>query len=282
MITGFDHFILLVNDLDAAMEAYRRVGFMPRAGGEHTAFGSRNALVAFGDGTYLELLAFRDPELAQKAFWGDAVRKLAVHEGWGGFVLASDQLADDAHAIRARGLAMAEPQSGTRTRPDGQQVAWRTALISGTPTGILPFLIQDDTTRTLRIEPPNQGLGTRVRADQVVVAVKNVEQARQAYRELLDLEPRHVQNTTGELTGYRVAAQWGSIILAHPERGKNAMADQLAQRGEGLYALTLVADDINRARSEVVGRGVKVEDDATGFLIAPEDACGARIRLTEG
>ncbi len=282
MITGFDHFILLVNDLDAAMEVYRRVGFAPRAGGEHPAFGSRNALVAFGDGTYLELLAFHDLALAEKTFWGDAVRKLQVREGWGGFVLASDNLAEDARAIRARGLAIADPQPGSRTRPDGQQVAWHTAIVDGTTTGILPFFIQDDTPRDLRIEPANEGLGTRIRAKEVIVAVKNIEQARQTYRELLDVEPRYVHNTTGELTGYRVAAGWGSIVLAHPERGKNAMADQLAQRGEGLYALTLAADDINRARSEVVRRGIEVEDDATGFLITPEDACGARIRLTEG
>ncbi len=282
MITGFDHFILLVNDLDAAMDLYRRVGFAPYPGGEHPAFGSRNALVAFADGTYLELLAFTDSALALKTFWRDAVGKLQVGEGWGGFVLASDHLVDDAHAIRARGLDIAEPQPGRRTRPDGQSVEWHTALIGGTPAGILPFLIQDDTPRALRIEPAQEGLGSLVRAPQAIVAVKNVEQARQAYRELLDVEPRYVHNTTGELAGYRVAAPWGSIILAHPERGGNAMSDQLARRGEGLYALTLVAEDINRARSTVVERGVHVEDDASGFLIAPADACGARIRLTMG
>jgi hypothetical protein len=280
MITGLDHMIVLVNQLDAAIGTFRRLGLDVTVGGDHPTFGSTNALVPFGDGCYLELLAFRDPATASKTFWGDAVRKLAVREGWGGFVLASNDLANDVQQIRRRSLEIAEPNAGSRQRPDGQTVAWHTAIVAGTPSGVLPFVIQDDTPHSLRFEPPRQGWGAQARAREVVVAVKNIETARQAYRELLDIEPRHVQNTTGELIGYRVSAYWGSVVLAHPERGGNAMADQLSQRGEGLYALTLIVDDINRARSEITSRGIRVEDDPNGFLIAPDAACGARIRLS--
>ncbi len=279
MITGFDHFIVLVRDLDQGIESFRQLGFEAQPGGEHPAFGSHNAIVALADGTYLELVAFRDPTLATKTFWGDLVRKLDIHEGFGACVFASNDLTDDVQAIRQRGLEVADPQPGTRKRPDGQTVAWHIAVVGGTISGFLPFLIQDDSPRALRAEPAHQGLGGRLQAKEMVIAVKNVEVARQAFRELLDIEPRYVQNTTRELVGYRVAAPWGGIVLAHPERNRNAMSDQLAQRGEGPYALTLTADDVNRARSDVVARGIKVEDDATGFLIAPEAACGARIRL---
>lgn len=280
-IVGFDHFIILVNELAVATDAFRRLGFEVRAGGEHPAFGSQNALIPLADGTYFELLAFKDPALAAQTFWGDAVRKLQVREGYGAYVLASNNLAQDVTQIRQRGLDIAEPKPGMRTRPDGQRVAWHTAISGGTPTGILPFLIQDDTPRPLRVEPPRQGLGSHVRARQAVAAVKNIEVARQGFRELLDLEPRYVQNTTGELAGYRATAPWGSIVLAHPERGANAMADQLAQRGEGLYAVTLAAENVNQARQDITSSGVRVEDDASGFLIAPEAACGARLRLVQ-
>ncbi len=279
MITGFDHFIILVGDLDKGIETYRKLGFQVQLGGEHAAFGSHNAIVALADGTYMELVAFRDPALAANTFWGDLVRKLGIHEGFGSYVLSSNDLTNDVQAIRQRGLEVADPQPGTRTRPDGQQVAWHTAVVGGTNSGFLPFLIQDDSPRALRAEPARQDLGSRVRAKEIVVAVKNIEVARQAFRELLDIEPRYVQNTTGELAGYRVAAPWGAVVLAHPERNRNAMSDQLAQRGEGPYALTLIADDVNLARNDIVARGIKVEDDATGFLIAPDTACGARIRL---
>lgn len=281
MLSGLDHFIVLVNELNPAMETYRSLGFEVAPGGEHQAFGSHNALVPLADGTYLELVAFRDPALAATSFWGDAVRKLKVSEGFGAFVLASNDLSGDVKNIRKRSLDIADPQPGARRRPDGKEVAWHTALIGGTRTGILPFLIEDVTRRELRIEAARTGVGSRLRPKEVIVAVKNVEVARQAYRELMDIEPRYVQNTAGDLTGYRVSAPWGSIILAHSERKGNALADQLDQRGEGLYAVTLAADDVNRARSEMAQRKIPVEDDASGFLIAPSAACGARLRITQ-
>lgn len=281
MITGFDHFIIVVDDLNSASETFRRLGFQVNAGGEHPLFGSHNALAPLGDGTYLELVAFKNPQMAASTFWGDAVRKLTVRQGWGGYVLASNAISDDVGQIRKNSLEIGDSQPGTRTRPDGQQVAWRTAVVGGTPAGIFPFLIQDDTPRDLRAAPAQQGLGSQAHPREVIVAVKNIELARQGYRELLGIEPRYVHNTTGDLEGYRVAAPWGSIILAHPERKANAMSDQLAERGEGLYAVTLAVENVNRARSAIVQAGIGVEDDPSGFLIKPDAACGARIRLAQ-
>lgn len=279
MITGFDHFIVLVNDLDVAVQTFRNLGFDARVGGQHPAFGSHNALIALADGTYLELVAFRDPALAATTFWGAGVAKLRAGEGWGGFVLASNDLANDAAHLRERALAVGEPSAGSRTRPDGQTVAWHIALINATPVGRLPFLIQDDTPRTLRVEPANAGLGSRARVREVIVAVKDATTARDAYRALLGGEPARVKNTAGDVEGYRVACEWGSIVLAQPARGGSALAEQLAKRGEGLYALTLQIEGMGRDRRELRQRGIALTNDAQGFLIAPEFACGARIRV---
>jgi catechol 2,3-dioxygenase-like lactoylglutathione lyase family enzyme len=282
MITGFDHFIVLVNDLNAAIETYRRLGFDARAGGEHPAFGtrsSRNALVALADGTYLELVAFKDAALAAKTFWGAGVAKLRAGEGFGGYVLASNDLASDAAQLRARALNIGEPADGSRVRPDGQRVAWHIALFDNSPVGLLPFLIQDDTPRQLRIEAAKEGMGSRARVKEVIVAVKDADAARDAYRALVNVEPTRVKNVEGDVQGYRVALAWGNIVLAHPTRRGNALADQLARRGEGLYALTLEVEGVGRDRRELRNRGVEIMNDASGFLIAPEFACGARIRL---
>jgi catechol 2,3-dioxygenase-like lactoylglutathione lyase family enzyme len=279
MITGFDHFIVLVDDLDAAIETYRRLGFDARAGGAHPTFGSHNALVALADGTYLELVAFKDAALAAKTFWSAGVAKLRAGEGFGGYVLASNDLANDAAQLKQRALNIGEPAAGSRVRPDGQRVAWHIALLDNSPVGLLPFLIQDDTPRALRIEPANEGLGSRARVKEVVVAVKDADAARDAYRALLGVEPTRVKNVEGDVQGYRVALSWGSIVLAHSARRGNALADQLARRGEGLYALTLEVQGIGRDRREMKNRGIEILNDAGGFLIAPEFACGARIRL---
>jgi hypothetical protein len=227
------------------------------------------------------LVAFTDPERAASTFWGEAVRKLKVGEGLAGYVLSSEDLEADVLQIRGRGLEIADPQEGSRTRPDGELVLWKTAIAGGTPAGILPFLIQDITPRELRSQPPQEGLGTHLSVKEVIVATRNVEVARQSYRELVGIEPRYVQNTARDLSGYRVNTSWGSIILAHPERKANAMSDQLAQRGEGLYAINLVADDVNRARTEVTRQGFQVEDDPTGFLILPQSIGGVRLRIVQ-
>ncbi|MCI0475611.1 MAG: VOC family protein, partial [Anaerolineales bacterium] len=279
MIIGFDHFIVLVNDLDAAIRAYRNLGFDARAGGEHPAFGSHNALVALADGTYIELVAFKDAALAAKTFWGAGVTKLRAGEGFGGFVLASNDLADDVAQLKSRALNIGDLSAGSRVRPDGQRVAWRIALCDNSPVGVLPFLIQDETPRTLRIEPAKEGLGSRARVKEVIVAVKETNAARDAYRALLGVELTRVKNVAGDVQGYRVALAWGNIVLAQPTRRGSALADQLARRGEGLYALTLEVQGVGRDRRELRNRGVETLNDAGGFLIAPEFACGARIRL---
>jgi catechol 2,3-dioxygenase-like lactoylglutathione lyase family enzyme len=279
MITGFDHFIVLVNHLENAIATYQRLGFDVRVGGEHPAFGSHNALVALADGTYIELVAFKDATRAARSFWSAAVNKLRAGEGWGGFVLASNDLANDVAQWQRRALRVSAPSAGARVRPDGVRVEWHIALCDNSPVGLLPLLIQDDTPRAWRIEASTQGLGSRARVHQVVVAVKNAERASRMYSALLDAEPIRVRNVTGDVTGYRLTCAWGTIILAQPMRRGNTLADQLARRGEGLYALTLEVEGVGRDRYELKQRGIELVDDAGGFLIAPAFACGARIRL---
>ncbi|CAG0941104.1 hypothetical protein ANRL1_00380 [Anaerolineae bacterium] len=281
MLTGFDHFIVVVNDLNAGIETYRRLGFDARAGGEHPAFGSHNALVALGDGTYIELVAFKDATLAAKSFWRAGVERLRVSEGLAGFVLGSNDLTNEVAQIAQRGLMFDAPQVGARVRPDGQRVEWHTAMFGGSPVGALPFLIQDDTPRDLRIEKPREGLGARLRAKEVVVAVNNLDAERDRYRALLNTEPKHVHNKESDVEGYRFALEWGSIIVARPTRAGNAMADQLAKRGEGIYALTFGSDTWGIARREMKERNIKIEIEPSGFFILPDEACGARIRVTQ-
>ncbi len=55
----FDHAVIAVQDLDAAMAAYRDLGFAVTPGGKHTGRGTHNAIIRFGL-DYLELLAVYD------------------------------------------------------------------------------------------------------------------------------------------------------------------------------------------------------------------------------
>ena len=57
-----DHLVILVGELEDAIASYEELGFRVTPGGEHADGLTRNALVPFADGTYLELVAFIDPD----------------------------------------------------------------------------------------------------------------------------------------------------------------------------------------------------------------------------
>lgn len=59
LVTGLDHIIILVNDLEAAATRYRAMGFALKPGRPHDN-GIRNQHVKFEDGTELELLTAAD------------------------------------------------------------------------------------------------------------------------------------------------------------------------------------------------------------------------------
>jgi catechol 2,3-dioxygenase-like lactoylglutathione lyase family enzyme len=280
-IFGFDHFIILTNNLDAATQRYRRLGFEVRAGGEHPAMGSHNALIAIADRTYIELVGFKDTALAVKSYWRAGVECLQSGEGFGGYVLASNDLASDVAQIKQRALVYDEPKPGSRVRPDGQRVEWQTAMFNGSPIGLLPFLIQDVTPHTLRIEPPTDGIGSRGRVKEAVIAVRDVKQAGQAYHLLLNKKPERVPDAPDEAQSYRFAMDWGVIILMHPQKSGNAPADQLAWGREGICALTLEVDGVERDSIRFKNEGIPFDMDSNGLSIDPAFACGAQLRLVQ-
>ncbi len=57
-----DHLVILVRDLARAAPDYERLGFAVTPGGEHADGLTRNALIPFDDGSYIELVSFLDPE----------------------------------------------------------------------------------------------------------------------------------------------------------------------------------------------------------------------------
>ena len=57
MLKGIDHFVVVVPELEAAIKSYDELGFTVVRGGKHN-IGTHNALIAFGVGSYVELIAF--------------------------------------------------------------------------------------------------------------------------------------------------------------------------------------------------------------------------------
>lgn len=144
MIKAIDHIVILVKDLAQASADYAALGFTVIPGGEHTGGATHNSLVAFADGSYLELIAFKR-EAPEHRWWQYT---LSHGEGLIDFALLPTDIENDLLAARQRGLEIEGPFPGGRERPDGQQIKWQT----GAPlTPDLPFLCADVTPRELRV-----------------------------------------------------------------------------------------------------------------------------------
>ena len=117
-----DHVVFAVADLDEAAVRFREAfGLDSVEGGRHERWGTANRIVPLGD-QYLELVAVVDEAAAARTGFGRGVLERAS-AGGGWFTLAV--VADDLDAVAERlGL---EIGSGSRTRPDGEVLRWRSA-----------------------------------------------------------------------------------------------------------------------------------------------------------
>ena len=121
--TLIDHVLLAVPDLEGAgAKLLDEHGLASAEGGRHAGWGTANRIVPLGDGQYIELVAVVDETQAMGTPFGSAARALVEQDGG---LLAWCVAVDDAdvHAERL-GLSVTE---GSRRRPDGVTLSWRTA-----------------------------------------------------------------------------------------------------------------------------------------------------------
>jgi len=102
-ITGLDHLIIGVEDLEAARERWARLGFNSTPRGRHVGWATANYCIMFPD-DYLELLGIVDP-----GGFSNGLDRLLAERGEGvlGVALATSDAEATAAAWRAAGLASA-------------------------------------------------------------------------------------------------------------------------------------------------------------------------------
>jgi hypothetical protein len=133
-----DHVVYAVADLDVAATRFESAyGLVPEPGGVHPRWGTGNRIVSLGDARYLELIAIIDPNAARGSVLGRAIADRTAHgDRWFASCLGDDAIEGTAERL---GLSL-EP--GSRTLPDGREVAWRGAGIDDPRrTPDLPFFI---------------------------------------------------------------------------------------------------------------------------------------------
>jgi hypothetical protein len=137
---AIDHIIAGCRDLAHAVDVIQSAtGIRAAAGGTHHGKGTRNALLSLGSMRYLEIIA-PDPE-QPRLEWFRRITELEEPRliGWaaaGGDITRVAQRLRDAH------VAFTGPLAGSRTRPDGVTLEWRTIVLDDDAGGMLPFFIE--------------------------------------------------------------------------------------------------------------------------------------------
>ncbi len=308
MLTGLDHIIIGVRDLDAATEIFRdRLGLVPSGSGVHATGGTANRIIVIGD-TYLELITVRTPTEAQASI----VERLARGEGYLNFVLSSNDIQADSEAMRARGVSLVGPEKGSLRAGDGRTRSWSRINIERPDlTQHYPFLIQHDSTgeeRRSRLAgwstPPEHPLGvTKVLS--TTLAVAGLGEATQRFEHIYGLQAS--EQFSGEadswdaiLVAFRLGESMQSFELATPlptflDPADNAeylpepgaLTRYIEQFGESLCRMTLAVENLTASRRYLDAHNVtytyKEHPDYPRPIlwIAPDQACGASIVLHE-
>jgi len=135
-----DHIILGCNDLDLGMDLVEQnTGVRPAIGGVHPGRGTRNALLSLGERRYLEVIA-PDPA-QQKIVHFPQIRQMKEPRliGW---AVHPPDIAATAKLLRDNQVAFQGPDDGSRKRPDGRVLNWKTINLADDRHGILPFFIE--------------------------------------------------------------------------------------------------------------------------------------------
>ncbi|NUB16711.1 VOC family protein, partial [Azospirillum brasilense] len=144
-INGIDHLVIVVRDLEAAQDAYRRMGFTISPKGRHGELKSANHTIMFGAGDYLELLAIEQPH-PFTAFYSDVLK---TREGIAAAALKTDDARAAQRLLVEAGYPAGEPVEFGRPveLPGGaQQARFTTTPIDGVPEwGGRVFLCQHHT-----------------------------------------------------------------------------------------------------------------------------------------
>jgi hypothetical protein len=125
VLASVDHLVYATPDLDLGVNTIEGLlGVRATAGGQHPGLGTRNALIALGPATYLEIIGPDpdQPRLAQPRRFGIDDLKAPQLVGW---VAKGTQLEQLVVNARNAGVGLGAVIAGSRKRPDGVVLSWR-------------------------------------------------------------------------------------------------------------------------------------------------------------
>jgi len=137
-----DHMLLGSNDLQYGIDfVEQHTGVRAAFGGVHPGRGTQNALLSLGTRRYLEIIA---PDPQQSASLSELSAKLKKLKeprlvGWAAHPGDIQVFAAD---LAKAGIAAEGPTAGSRKRPDGSVLHWKTLNLKDDANGLVPFFIE--------------------------------------------------------------------------------------------------------------------------------------------
>lgn len=182
--TVIDHVLLPVADLaQAARHMRERYGLEAIEGGRHATGGTANYIVPLGR-QYLELIAVVAPEEVKDGHLGARVMQ-AVRDGktFVAWALRTTDLDALRQKLSGAGWELPRMAEGSRTRPDGQVLSWRTqdVEVASEPSAV-PFVIEWNIPDGLH---PGQAGASDASITRVVVGAREPERVREKLSLLL-------------------------------------------------------------------------------------------------
>ena len=244
MPLSVDHVTVAGARLEPLQEAFTGFGLPPTYGGAHSNGITHMALLAFADGSYIELISTL--QAGRTSPWWHA--HIAGDGGACAWAVRSNDVATEAARVAAAGVPVRGPIPMHRARPDGTRVEWELAYLGdGEPGAALPFVIHDRTPRDRRV--PASALVAASTLDGVVMVVLGVydlNKSAELFRRAYDWPaPDTLEDAQ---FGARLAHFPGTpVMLATPLAGDTWLAERLARFGESPCAFLLAAPDFEAA-----------------------------------
>jgi catechol 2,3-dioxygenase-like lactoylglutathione lyase family enzyme len=274
-ITGIDHALIGVRDLEDARMAYTRLGFTLSPRGRHLGWGTANYCVMFAD-DYLELIGIVDPS----EFSNNLDRFLAEREGAMGLAYATADAAATATSLRAAGLSPSEPRDLARQLELPEEtVLPRFKLVFLPPAetpGVSSFVCQHLTLELLR-SPPWLDHANRVTGlKALTMRVADPMLLRDAYERLFG--PAAVNSTDDVVT---VHAGPHRLVFASTEDIEQMYPslDLTALPVPSVAVITLVSADLEATIDYLTSWQIDFETAGRSVLVSGFAAAGAVLEI---
>jgi catechol 2,3-dioxygenase-like lactoylglutathione lyase family enzyme len=137
-----DHILLGCSDLDKGIALVEeKTGVRAAFGGVHPGRGTRNALLSLGERHYLEIIA-PDPAQPNTTEARSLALKKLTEPRLVGWAAHPGDIYAFTKKLRDAGLTFEGPRAGSRRRPDGRMLNWKTLTLTNDGQGTLPFFIE--------------------------------------------------------------------------------------------------------------------------------------------